>query len=74
MCNYCAPEHLILICVLYVEVYIIGKAWCEYDSNQITDYAVNLELIMSKTSASLSQLPPIFSSLLHTGPANPTFL
>ena len=41
-------EHLVPICVVYINVYGIYKTWCEYEPNQTTDYAVNLGLIMSK--------------------------
>ena len=35
--------------VLYIEVYVIDKTWCEPESNQTTDYAANRGLITSKT-------------------------
>ena len=49
MCLYCAPDHLVLICVLHIEVCVIDKMLCEYEPNQATDYAINVGLIMSKT-------------------------
>ena len=46
-CLYYAPDHLVPIFVLYIEV--IDKTWCEYEPNQATNYALNSGLIMSKT-------------------------
>ena len=34
-----------------VAVCIIDKKWCEYETNQMADYAVNLRLIKRKSSA-----------------------
>ena len=41
-CLYCAPDHLVPIFVLYIDVYVnvTDKPWCEYELNQTTDYAV----------------------------------
>ena len=49
-CWYCASNHLVLICVLYIEVYVIDKPWCEHEPNQTMDYAVNPRLITSTTT------------------------
>ena len=35
------PNHLVLIFVLYMEVYVIDKKQCEYEPYQTMDYAVN---------------------------------
>ena len=47
----CASDHVVLIFVFYVEVYVIDKTWCEYEPNKTTDNhnAVNPGLITSKT-------------------------
>ena len=35
--------------VLYIEVYVTDKKWCEYEPNQTADYAGNPGFKMSKT-------------------------
>ena len=49
LCLKCTPDKLVMIVVLYIEVYVIDKTWSEYEPNQTTDYVVNLGLIMTKT-------------------------
>ena len=39
MCQYCAPKHLLPIFVLYIEVRVIDKAWCEYGPNGLVTWS-----------------------------------
>ena len=43
------PSPFVPIVMLYINVYVIDKQWCEHEPNQTADYAVNPELIMSQT-------------------------
>ena len=44
------PRHLVLIVVLYIEVYVIDKTSHEHEPNQTMDYAVNPRLIIFKSN------------------------
>ena len=46
---YCAPDHLVPMFVLYIDVYVIDQMCYEYEANQTTNCGISLGLIMSKT-------------------------
>ena len=49
-CLQCASNHLVLIVEVCILRYMLQTIIYEYEPNQTSDYAVNLGLIMSKTS------------------------
>ena len=70
-CPYCTIEHLVLIFVLYIEVYVIYKPWCKYEPKQNHRLHVVIPwLRMSKTLSNKARYSTKLHAMLITAAAN----